>query len=597
MRKIKILVIAPYEGLADAVSAIAQERQDVDMTVEVGDLDAGKRIAMSLAHNNYDIILSRGGTAELIRSAVDLPVAEISISGYDILRAIKLAQNYSGKFAIAGFSPITENAHMICDLLQYDIDIYTFSSEEEAYRSLQAAKKNRCTLVLCDITGINAAKRLNLNSILITSGTESIHSAIDNAIELIHSTEHVYRQKDLFQSLLTSDDREFLIYDPAGFLWFSSFPLEDQNNSLMNLVQTYLKAFLKVPNQTIERQIRDKIYTMSNRHLYYAGQKYTAITIKQKEAIFSEENLGFNIYNKVDRAPNDFMDSYSSSNNMGTIASTIDEYSKSRLPVLILGESGTGKDKAASVLYENGPFCHAPFYTINCELINERKWNTLLSSDNSPLNTLHTTIYIKNPGALSEEQANKLFAYLDNAGLANRNRLIFSLVLNTRQYPNTKTCRTYLENHFSCLTLKLPPLRERKEEIPSIVALYLHRLNVHLGRQIIGVESEAMELMTNFSWPQNLNQLRHILRELAVITQTPYISYQNVKYMLDQELNLSATQVPINLDLSQTMEEINYQIIQMVLKEENGSKEKTSRRLGISRSTLWRILKNRQTGN
>lgn len=78
---------------------------------------------MSLAHNNYDVILSRGGTAKLIRSAVDLPVAEISISGYDILRTIKLAQNYSGKFAIAGFSSITENAHMICDLLQYDIDI------------------------------------------------------------------------------------------------------------------------------------------------------------------------------------------------------------------------------------------------------------------------------------------------------------------------------------------------------------------------------------------------------------------------------------------------------------------------------------------
>lgn len=96
---------------------------------------------MSLAHNNYDVILSRGGTAKLIRSAVDLPVAEISISGYDILRTIKLAQNYSGKFAIAGFSSITENAHMICDLLQYDIDIFTFTSEEDAYRSLQAAKK------------------------------------------------------------------------------------------------------------------------------------------------------------------------------------------------------------------------------------------------------------------------------------------------------------------------------------------------------------------------------------------------------------------------------------------------------------------------
>ena len=594
MQKIRILVIAPYEGLADAVSAIAHERQDVEITVEVGDLDKGKKIAMGLAHSNYDIILSRGGTAELIRSAVDLPVAEISISGYDILRTIKLAQNYSGKFAIAGFSPITENAHIICDLLQYDIDILTFSSEEEACRSLQAAKKNGCTLVLCDITGINAAKRLNLNSILITSGTESIHSAIDNAIGLVHSTEYVYKQKALFQSLLTSDDREFLIYDPAGFLWFSSLPQEDWNNSLMNLVQTYLKAFLKVPNQRVERQIRDKIYTLSNRHLYYDGQRYTAITIKQKDALFPEENPGITIYNKIDRAPNDFMDSYSSSNNMGTLAHSIDEYGKSRLPVLILGEAGTGKDKAASLLYENGPFGRAPFYIINCELMNERKWNALLGSDNSPLNTLHSTIYIKNPGALSEGQADKLFAYLDNASLASRNRLLFSLVLNTSRYPNAETCRTYLENRFSCLTLKLPPLRERKEDIPSIVALYLHRLNVQLGKQIIGFEAEAMELMTEFPWPSNLDQLHHILRELAVITQTPYVSCQDVKYMLDQEQSLPADSVSSNLDLSRTMEEINYQIIQTVLQEENGSKEKTASRLGISRSTLWRILKNRR---
>lgn len=596
MRKIRILTIAPYEGLADTVSAIARKRQDVEMTVEVGDLDTGKKVAMSLAHSNYDIILSRGGTAELIRSAVDLPVAEISISGYDILRTIKLAQNYSGKFAIAGFSPITENARMICDLLQYDIDILTFSSEEDAYRSLQAAKKNGCTLVLCDIAGTNAAKRLNLNSILITSGTESIHAAIDNAIELIHSTEHVYKQKDLFQRLLTCDDREFLIYDPAGSLWFSSLPQEEQNNSLMNLVQTYLKAFLKVPNQSIERQIRDKIYTLTNRHLYYGDHKYTTITINQKDAIFSEESLGVTIYNKVDQIPNDFMDSYSSSSNMGRLALSIDEYGKSRLPILILGETGTGKDKAASLLYENGPFGHAPFYSINCELMNERKWNALLSSENSPLNTLHTTIYIKNPGALSEGQADKLFTYLENTNLTRRNRLLFSLIQNTNQYPNTETCRTYLENHLSCLTLTLPPLRERKKDISSIVALYLHRLNIQLGKQIIGFEAEAMELMTEFPWPHNLDQLHRVLRELAVITRTSYISYQNVKYILNQKLNSPTAPLSLNLDLSQTMEEINYQIIQLVLHEENGNKEKTAKRLGISRSTLWRILKNRQIG-
>lgn len=113
----------------------------------------------------------------------------------------------------------------------------------------------------------------------------------------------------------------------------------------MNFVQTYLAAFLKVPNQCVERQIRDKIYTLTNRHLYYSGQKYTAITIKQKNALFQEEDAGITIYNQSDHPSDDFFDFYSSSNNIGNISYIVEEYSKSKLPVLITGEAGTGKDK------------------------------------------------------------------------------------------------------------------------------------------------------------------------------------------------------------------------------------------------------------
>ena len=81
----------------------------------------------------------------------------------------------------------------------------------------------------------------------------------------MRSSQHVYKQKDLFQALLTNEDREFLIYDPAGSLWFSSLVVDEMNVSLMHFVQTYLSAFLKVPNQCVERQIRDKIYTLKNR--------------------------------------------------------------------------------------------------------------------------------------------------------------------------------------------------------------------------------------------------------------------------------------------------------------------------------------------
>ena len=137
MQKTKILAVAPYEGMADAISTIAQTRDDIKMTVQIGDLNTGKQIAMELAHNNYDVIISRGGTAELIRSTVELPVIDIPISVYDVLRTIKLAENYSGKFVIAGFSSITNCSRILCDLLQYDIDIFTFTSETDILPTLR----------------------------------------------------------------------------------------------------------------------------------------------------------------------------------------------------------------------------------------------------------------------------------------------------------------------------------------------------------------------------------------------------------------------------------------------------------------------------
>lgn len=345
MKKIKMLAVAPYEGMAEAITAIAKERNDIELTVQTGDLSTGKNIAIELSHNNYDVIISRGGTAELIRSAVEIPVVEVSISVYDVLRAIKLAENYSGKFVIAGFSGITYYARLLCDLLQYDIDIITFTSEEDAFPALRDAKKKGCKLVLCDMLGSSIAKKLWLNAILIPSGTESITAALNEAVELVHSSQYVHKQKDLFQALLTGEDREFLIYDPAGKLWFSSFSIEQTNTTLMSMVQNYIKSFLKTPDQTIARQIRDKVYVLKNCHIYYAEQKYTAITIQQNDALFSEEDLGITIYNKSDGLPNDFTNYYSSSNNVGDLSNRIEQYSKTNIPILIIGKLGQEKIK------------------------------------------------------------------------------------------------------------------------------------------------------------------------------------------------------------------------------------------------------------
>ena len=119
MRPIKILGIAPYEGIASLMQQAAESRSDLQIDIHVGNLTVGAEIAVAqTAHQAYDVILSRGGTAESIRQATDLKVVDIPLSVYDILRSIKLAENHNCKYAVIGFPAITRNATFLCEVLR-----------------------------------------------------------------------------------------------------------------------------------------------------------------------------------------------------------------------------------------------------------------------------------------------------------------------------------------------------------------------------------------------------------------------------------------------------------------------------------------------
>lgn len=319
------------------------------------------------------------------------------------------------------------------------------------------------------------------------------------------------------------------------------------------------------------------------------------ISVSKRQFLFSDQDHSISIYNKKETNADDFRFSYNSANYVGSIRDTIDSYSKTVFPVLLLGETGTGKDKAASLIYANSALSNRPLYTIDCELLGERRWNLFFSSSNSVLSSVNCTIYFKNINHLNNNQMEKLLAYIEQSDLAKQNHLLFSYIETPKEPSEKSILCNFLINKLHCLTLHLPPLRKRQKDIPSILTLYLNQLNLEMGKQIIGFEPDAMELMKRFPWPENLNQLQRVLRELAVLTDESYITSDLAARFLKNE-NFSSP-IPWKetqgfvLDLNRTLDDINYDIIRMVLNEENNNKEKTARRLGISRSTLWRLLK------
>ena len=146
----------------------------------------------------------------------------------------------------------------------------------------------------------------------------------------------------------------------------------------------------------------------------------------------------------------------------------------------------------------------------------------------------------------------------------------------------------------NCLKVQLPSLLERAEDIPYLCTYYINRLNTELGKQIIGFDAKALRAMKNFVWEGNMDQLQRVIQELMLITGSSYISYEDTMHLLSQEgaLWTSSEKEGFHFNLDQTLEDINYDIIRQVLREENDNHTRAADRLGISRSTLWRILKN-----
>ena len=152
MKKIRILGIAPYKGLVPLMNHCAIQYHEIELTAFAGSMEQGLAIAKRYS-DQYDIIISRANTANMISQAVHIPVIDIGIGYYDVLRCIKLAQNAGTKFALLGFQSLTVIAKNLCDLLQIKLDIFSFSPENwtDSDRLLDNMKEQGYKTVICDL--------------------------------------------------------------------------------------------------------------------------------------------------------------------------------------------------------------------------------------------------------------------------------------------------------------------------------------------------------------------------------------------------------------------------------------------------------------
>ena len=584
----RILGIAPYEGMHTAMEHAAQAYPNVQMDVYTGDLEEGQTIVQRIPPNTYDCIISRGGTTALIRQVTDLPVVDIPISIYDVLRTIKLAQNYSSLYAIVGFPSITEPAHTLSSLLDFNLDILTVNSAEEVTHTLERLKQGGYRMVVCDMVTHTIARQMGFDAFLITSGVESIHAAIDQAIDLSSWFGRLRQENFFLRSITQEQNGRVVVLEQDGSPFYSS-PTEPPAELAM-VLRSHLREIPASGSLRFYYTERDQLYSiMAQQLIMDTKQRYLFYCVPSRIPLHANR-AGLRSLNKGECEylfTNSF---YSLSGAMGTLDNEIRALAQMKQPILISGEPGTGKEQIARFLYLNSALVNHPMVVVNCAAMNDKSWDFLLDHYNSPLNANGNTVYFQNFENIPAGRAAELLTVIEETGLARRVRLIFSCAV--RDNDAVPAVMRSFSERLGCLSLSLPSLRSRSDEIPSLASLYLNNLNLELGKQLSGFEPRALEMLRQYPWPNNYTQFKNLLRNLASLTTSPYIQSTAVAELLAKERSIRAA-APASTGSTggdRTLDEIIQEAVQQTVAAHGGNRAAAARQLGISRTTLWRYL-------
>ena len=590
---VKILAVAPYEGLASVLEREAQRYDNVEMTVVVGNLEEGVTTAINHLTEPYDLILSRGGTADLLREALDLPVIDIKTSVYDVLQAVQLSEGIQGKRAVVGFAGITDAARNTSDVLQLDLDIFTLTGEGDVHQMIEPLRRGGYTTILCDVISSTVFRESGFSTVLVTSGVRSVRESLEEGIRMARLLGSAHTENLLLRDIIGESGIDTVVFNENGSLFFTTLDRADSKamlDVLKELLHEALCGYVEVVRRTIEGRhysIKTSVHTMN-------GVTKVAFFVSQSGSVAATRQAGIAYHTKTEARRIYLESPYSLTGEATSLSRVINDTLSSGKPLLVTGEYGTGRTAIADYAYANSRFSARPLAEIDCGMLTDRSRANLLSGRTSPLFESGMTIHLKNMEVSDPSFITELFSTMDSTGVTLRNAVIFSC------NPRGELVNSYLpyiKDRFQCVEIALPPLRESKERIPTLAKLYLSQLSADLPREVQRIDREALELLTEYSWPGNYIQFQRVFSQLCIISRDHVVRAADVRsvFALERPVYPGASQpTGYAFDLDRTLEEIESDIVSLAIDRHKGNQSAAARQLGISRTTLWRMVRGRK---
>jgi DNA-binding NtrC family response regulator len=305
---------------------------------------------------------------------------------------------------------------------------------------------------------------------------------------------------------------------------------------------------------------------------------------------------------------NQFASIIGKSQEMKHVFEMVRQVAPARTSVLITGESGVGKEMIAEALHYNSPRRDKPLVKVHCAALTE----TLLESElfghekgaftgavarkRGRFELAHLgSLFLDEIGDINGNVQIKLLRVLDEKKFERVGgeetieidvRVIAATNRDLREGIAKGTFREDLYYRLNVVNIHIPPLRERKDDIPLLVAAFLAEFSRENGKRIDGIDPKARLALYNYAWPGNVRQLRNSIESAVVLCKGSLIGIDDLPPSIRGDSSEEFIRVPVGANLS----DVEQEDIRSTLSHEGGNKSRTAEILGIGRKTLHRKL-------
>ncbi|MEK3705762.1 PrpR N-terminal domain-containing protein [Paenibacillus sp. FSL R7-0198] len=556
----RVHFIAPYESMIPIIQECIPRFPQLTIQTDVGDLANGVELATQAEKNGAEIIISRGGTAQLIKKAVTIPVIDVQLSGYDMIRSLTLASQFNGQTAIVGFSNITSGAQSIIDLMDLPLKVYTIHSSEDVARLLLELKASGYRQIVGDVITVNTAKTYGLEGLLIQSGQESILRAMEDAQLVYRYLSKNHAISIILNDLVTREHPNLLILNERNEVVFENLtdfeknPLTDNHMYLTNTSLEFHQSQIQNVFMVDDYQLTVNAYetTLDNRNY--------KVYMLEKGQPYAFAQFGITTFTDASMEP-----IVAESPAMQAVLKNIRALYEHHEPIYLLGEADSGKSflvKHIHQMYSGGGL----LLQMDLSQVPPGHLHKIPLAKVRNVEINHMETRMEDPELLSFIQnclQNQIGVFILGEQILNPHWSL-DLELNTIMMPN---------------------LADRPEDLAPLMQHFLTGYYQKYGTTAVRIKEDALQLIQDQITHMNVNQLKHLIKQAALNEQEYVITTATLSRLLDQQPSSSP------MKLNGTLKEIEKEVIQFVLQEENNNQSKAAERLGINRATLWRKLK------